>query len=659
VAFTKKLINNRKGKKVNRITLWGLALLLACGQAFASVTVQDFEGSAFPPDGWALSGAYNLWSRSIACSGYGTGQGSAMADFYNNSAGRWQELITLEVYPSGSDDSLMFDHAYACYSTAGGGEKDSLRIYGSTDNGVNWSYLASYIGGRTGPLNTGGYTGGVFVPNATQWATKRVTLPAGTNKLKFVAHSAYGNQLYIDNIRITYPTLAHDVSILAILAPAGAVAGSVVLSPSVQVQNCGSSNESFEVAMQIQQAGGPVVYSQTVPAGPLGSQASSTVNLADWAPDSGEFYNVTAWTSLAGDLWVGNDTAKGTVTTYYSPNRVMVEMFTATSCPPCVAANDSMNRVYASLMDSMSLIRTHVWWPTNNDSFYLKRQADTMENRARVSYYSVSAVPDCRIDGPLAADLYTYRSKIVSQRKVKKPLNISLLGWYDAAGDSGVIRADLYATGRIPSTGKANLTLRYAIVEDSCWYTGTNGDPRHDQVLRDMLPNNSGKPVSIDKGLAVIDSQPFRILTTGYNLPWIWTEKNCYLVAYVQNDATKEVLQSATCRLSFLMPLGLSIGDSPTGAVSKPVLFPCRPNPCRTKARIDYSMAKRGQVSLNVYDIQGRLVRSLASGERHPGKYQAVWDLRDDRGAGVASGVYFYRLSADGHQETRKLSVVR
>ncbi len=636
-----------------------LALLLVCGQSFASVTVQDFEASNFPPDGWFLAGAYNLWSRSMACSGYGVGQGSAMADFYNNAAGRSQELITIDVYPAGSNDSLVFDHAYACYSTAGGGEKDSLRIYTSTNSGASWDFLASYIGGRTGPLNTGGYTGGVFVPNASKWANKRVSLPVWAKQLKFVALSAYGHTLKSTTIRVSYPTLNHDVAAMLVASPTGALAGSVPITPTVQVNNSGSNTETFDVSMQIQQAGGTVAYNQTVSVGPLDPGASSMVNLSDWVPDSGEYYDVRAWTSLAGDLWNGNDTAKSVATTYYSSNRVMVEMFTATSCPPCVAANDSMNRVYASLMDSMSLIRTHVWWPTNNDSFYLKRQADTMENRARVSYYGVSAVPDCRIGGQLSADLYTYRSKITSQRQVKKPLNISLSGWYDGAGDSGVVRADLYGTGRIPSTGKAALTLRYAIVEDSCWYTGTNGDPRHDQVLRDMIPNNSGVSISIDKGITVTDSQGFRILTTGFNLPWIWTEKNCYLVAYVQNDATKEVLQSATCKLSSLMPLGLSTGDAPGGAVLKPSLLPCRPNPCRDQARIDFTLPRQGYVSLNVYDIQGRLVRTLAAGARSSGKYQAVWDLKDASGAGVASGVYFYRLSSDGYQETRKLSVIR
>ena len=59
------------------------------------------------------------------------------------------------------------------------------------------------------------------------------------------------------------------------------------------------------------------------------------------------------------------------------------------------------------------------------------------------------------------------------------------------------------------------------------------------------------------------------------------------------------------------------------------------------------SARARGHVSLRVYDVSGRLVRTLVDGEKGAGYHTAVWDGRDDAGTEVASGVYFCRMEAE------------
>jgi len=67
-------------------------------------------------------------------------------------------------------------------------------------------------------------------------------------------------------------------------------------------------------------------------------------------------------------------------------------------------------------------------------------------------------------------------------------------------------------------------------------------------------------------------------------------------------------------------------------------------------------------ISLRVYDVGGRLVKTLVDDRRDPGRYKVTWDGKDNEGREVLSGVYFYRLSA-GNQgrlsETRKLVVLK
>jgi uncharacterized repeat protein (TIGR01451 family) len=69
--------------------------------------------------------------------------------------------------------------------------------------------------------------------------------------------------------------------------------------------------------------------------------------------------------------------------------------------------------------------------------------------------------------------------------------------------------------------------------------------------------------------------------------------------------------------------------------------------------------AGRTSVELNIYDIAGRLVRTLVSEGRNPGTYQADWNLTNESGLQVPSGVYFYRLRAGSQVFTQKMLVVR
>jgi hypothetical protein len=76
---------------------------------------------------------------------------------------------------------------------------------------------------------------------------------------------------------------------------------------------------------------------------------------------------------------------------------------------------------------------------------------------------------------------------------------------------------------------------------------------------------------------------------------------------------------------------------------------------------IHYAVPVRERVSLAVFDLSGRMVRSLVDAELSPGVYQAVWDGHQDRAGGrtVSSGAYFVRLMAGGLVYTRRVVVVR
>jgi hypothetical protein len=104
-----------------------------------------------------------------------------------------------------------------------------------------------------------------------------------------------------------------------------------------------------------------------------------------------------------------------------------------------------------------------------------------------------------------------------------------------------------------------------------------------------------------------------------------------------------------------------SLGMEPE-AIAQPNpsdLSPAAPNPLRGGTLVRYSLAERSHVELRVFDLAGRLVRTLADDTEEDGDHTRHWDARDDAGRGVLGGVYFARLIAAGRVSTTRLVVVR
>jgi hypothetical protein len=81
------------------------------------------------------------------------------------------------------------------------------------------------------------------------------------------------------------------------------------------------------------------------------------------------------------------------------------------------------------------------------------------------------------------------------------------------------------------------------------------------------------------------------------------------------------------------------------------------PNPFNPATTIRYSIASAGRVSLRIYNAAGQLVRTLVDEKQSPAApgFSVTWDGTDNRGQGVSSGVYFYKLTAKEFSETKKM----
>tara|TARA_B100001540_G_scaffold98914_1_gene88997 strand:+ start:829 stop:1395 length:567 start_codon:yes stop_codon:yes gene_type:complete len=83
------------------------------------------------------------------------------------------------------------------------------------------------------------------------------------------------------------------------------------------------------------------------------------------------------------------------------------------------------------------------------------------------------------------------------------------------------------------------------------------------------------------------------------------------------------------------------------------------PNPFNPTTNIIYTLSEHGEYSINIYNINGKLIKNLVSGFGTPGEYKVMWDSCDNYGQKVASGIYFYHLSTLSNITKNKMILLK
>jgi hypothetical protein len=206
---------------------------------------------------------------------------------------------------------------------------------------------------------------------------------------------------------------------------------------------------------------------------------------------------------------------------------VLCEYFTSTTCPPCKTANQYFDSWLSTFTDKnrIAVVKYHVWWPSpGNDPYYL---SNTSEPRSRTSYYGVNAVPNMRIDGVNCG--YTYSSwpgTITSSMAATSPLAMSISGTLNSSGGTITVSVTAENNATIPS---GEIILQVALTESHLQYTGPNGDPVHESVMRKMYPDGNGEVFAIQPGQT-------KTFQRAIALNGGWIAANCEIVAFVQSN---------------------------------------------------------------------------------------------------------------------------
>jgi len=89
-------------------------------------------------------------------------------------------------------------------------------------------------------------------------------------------------------------------------------------------------------------------------------------------------------------------------------------------------------------------------------------------------------------------------------------------------------------------------------------------------------------------------------------------------------------------------------------------LAPAQPNPFNPSTAISYEVPHQVHITITEYNILGQSVVNLVDQLKATGSYIAIWHGKNERGAGVASGIYVYRLtSSTGFSETKRMTLLK
>jgi hypothetical protein len=162
-------------------------------------------------------------------------------------------------------------------------------------------------------------------------------------------------------------------------------------------------------------------------------------------------------------------------------------------------------------------------------------------------------------------------------------------------------------------------------------------------------------------GVAYTDTSGYQAVTLGFGIEFM--SDMLLPNGYFASGASDRVDLMANIMEYFEQtPTGPATGTE-GGEVLVTRLGPARPNPFNPRTTFEYSLAGRSHVTIRVFDLTGRVVKTIVAGERGPGEHVAVWDGTTDAGDCAASGVYFVRMevaeSSGAFTAARKLVLLK
>ena len=303
----------------------------------------------------------------------------------------------------------------------------------------------------------------------------------------------------------------------------------------------------------------------------------------------------------------------------------LLEHFTNTRCINCPTGNRALFATLDSLDDEVLHIAYHSRTPYSNCVFY---QHNTTQANARRDRYNVAYTPQAMLNGTFNGGGTSILSVSEAQQAaaMPSPLGIEVQSRWSPS-DSFEVGVNVHFLQNLPG---GNYALFVAIVEKNIDYNAPNGEDKHRNVFRAMLPNDDGEALPM---LSANTSTGFYTYKIAKHPDWVQNEIQA--IAFVQNLDNDEVINAGT---DGSFSTGIESDMDPGIAIA--------PNPATDRVRIGWS-ADIPQADIQLLDLQGRTVLSV--NKATPGHELDLGTL--------SKGIYLLQLQHEGKRWSRKLVV--
>lgn len=139
-----------------------------------------------------------------------------------------------------------------------------------------------------------------------------------------------------------------------------------------------------------------------------------------------------------------------------------------------------------------------------------------------------------------------------------------------------------------------------------------------------------------------------------------YTFGQSYLMTITLNDESKVTVAVDEIR-KMVFDISTDVNDeiNQTKVIESFKLFQNYPNPCNPSTTISYQIPDYSNVSVNVYDLNGQLVKELLNETQNAGEYKVSWDGTNQTNFKVASGVYIYSVRCNEHLLSKQMILLK
>lgn len=628
------------------------------------ILAENFDGPSGGalPAGWSQTSSgtpgwkTQMWG-SPTTSGWGSATGTTIAphvtqiclvdDWNDSSTTNLNNRLVSPTFSLAGSTSPWLNYTFYFFNATrtATGNTETCIVKGSTDGGMSWINLDT--------LDGWGF-------NET-WHRGHTSLAAlGTTATAKIAfeYSDDGDHLLgcaLDSVEI--------VNLTANAAAATAIGYNDI--------NIGISANGQSVAFLAQNTGIPITSltaQYTINGGTPVSQTFTGLSLASYASQAFTFTTPMAGAitgtntlkvTITGVNTVANTEADSTETATFllasavTDRQGLIEEFSSSTCPPCKSFNDMYDPLMLSLGANtagtdINIIKYQMNWPSpGTDRSY------NPDGATRRGYYGVTGIPEHFVNGreSTASD---YTAEANGSKALKSFVDMTVN--YTVDTNTHKLGATVTVTPHFTKTGAYHV---YVAVLDKYYEntTNTTGQLKYYHIMRKMLPSGSGHSVSswtdgvpqtfTDTGITYtngnytlgVSSYP----TQGDNKLWNNPYTGSELVAFVQDDATKTILQSI-----WSLPAGLA-SVSTLAKVEGIEIFP---NPAKDAANLKFNLQEDGNVRVTVMEYTGKVVSEVANQHMSVG----IQNVKINT-ANIARGNYIVLISTETGNRAERLTV--